>query len=437
MASFAKKALKILNRNIDSLAQQRTELNILRNADTDFTRNRKLTFPELIKTILFMSSKPLREELLDIFDYDANTITTSGFVQARDKLLPGAFTELFKMMNKSFPCKATFNGYHLIAVDGSDLAISVDPHDTDTYKSNGSHKATSHLHINSAYNILEKRYVDMEITGIKSKNEQRAMCNLVARYDNGNAIFIADRNYATWNIVEHIKKANQYFLIRCKDIHSASSLLRKFNLPDGCFDVDVETILTTEQSHEIKANPDKYRFLSTTSTFDFMDDETHQYPINFRVVRFEIGGEEGYESIITNLPREAFSPDMIRDLYGIRWNVEVSFRHLKYAVGLQALNSKKRNSILQEIWASAILYNLSTIISTRLAIKKGKSTKWEYMINLTRVIHLIRNCTKRKGGIPPDLESIIIQDLLPIRPGRKFNRIIKKPGCISMNYRFA
>lgn len=437
MSNYSNKVMSELNRNIQLLAEGKACHQIVRDDKTDFTRARKLPFTKMIKTLLFMSSKSIQEELYEFSDYDSETATSSAFVQARDKILPEALKQLFEMMNSSFQCRSKYKGYRLLAVDGSQLPIPFDCNDSDTYKSNGNHTPTSLFHISSMYDLLERRYIDMNVNGIKKMNEQGDMVQMVQRYEGHNAIFIADRNYATWNIMAHVGKANQKFLIRSKDIKSQSSLIRKFKFPNEEFDKDVETIITNVNDKEVNANPDTYRKVSTTTTFDFLDKTTRYYPIKLRVVRFRINGEETYESIVTNLPREEFPVEVIKELYGMRWDIEVSFRHLKYASGLQALNSKKRNNILQEIWARTILYNISMIITKKLSVKKcKKQKKWEYKINLTKVIHFIRNLAKRKGGLPPNFEAIVLKELIPIRPGRHHPRKIMKPGYISTNYRF-
>ncbi|NDO43397.1 transposase [Thomasclavelia cocleata] len=54
---------------------------------------------------------------------------------------------------------------------------------------------------------------------------------------------------------------------------------------------------------------------------------------------------------------EKFTIDGIKDLYCKRCGIENSFRELKYAIGLNALHSKKRKLIEQETYARMILYN--------------------------------------------------------------------------------
>ena len=440
--TYSDRVFLTLKHKVARLDRLKTVNHLLNDADSDFTRKRKLPFNDVIMIILSMAGCPIKEELLDYFDYDINTATASAFVQARDKILPAAFEELLHLFNIAYPCTETLKGYRLIAVDGSDLNIPYDQTDLDTYKSNGPDVKGSNLfHINAAYDILSNRYVDLVIQGRAHWNEQKAMWTMAERFPEKKSIFIADRNYPTWNNMEHIIRSGKYFLIRCKDIHSASSLLRKFDLPDSEFDLDVRTTLTAKQTTEVKSHPERYRFLPSTSTFDFFDADNPFYDVLYRVVRFKLDETGEYESIITNLPREEFSPAEIKKLYHLRWSEEISFRHLKYSADLSAVHARKRSSILQEIWARAILYNFCFIIIRELANRKSNKRKRRYMyvINKTRAVHLIRDLLlKRKGGSPPpDLEALISKETLPLRPGRSDPRKVRTQSVIGFNYRFS
>jgi hypothetical protein len=426
--SFSDKVFSSLKNKVARLDRLKTVNRLISDTDSDFTRNRKLTFSDVIMIILSMTGCPIREELLDYFDYDINTATSSAFVQARAKVLPEAFEQLLHLFNNAYPCTETYKGYRLIAVDGSDLNIPYDPQDRTTLHKN-QHKACSLYHINAAYDILNNRYADLIVQGNTNNYEQKAMWTMAERFPEKKTIFIADRNYPSWNNMEHIIRSGKYFLIRTKDIHSSSSLLRKFNLPDSEFDLDIKTTLTTKQTSDVRLHPEKYRFLSTSSTFDFFESDNPFYDVSYRVVRFKLdGGSEEYECIITNLPREEFSPAEIKELYYLRWQEEISFRHLKYSTNLSAVHARKRSSILQEIWARAILYNFSFVIIRELAKRRAKKKrKYEYVINKTMAIHLIRDLLmKRKGGSsPPDLEGLISNEILPLRPGRNDPRKVR------------
>jgi hypothetical protein len=283
--------------------------------------------------------------------------------------------------------------------------------------------------------------VDLVIQGRAHWYEQKAMWTMAERFLENNAVFIADRGYLSWNNMEHIIRSGKYFLIRSKDIHGSTSMLRRFKLPDCEFDLDISTTLTTKSTNEIKAHPEMYRLLSNTSTFDFFEADNPFYDVSYRAVRFKLDQTDEYESIITNLPMDQFTPDEIKDLYHLRWSEEISFRLLKYSADLSAVHARKRPSILQEIWARAILYNFCFVIIRELARHKSnkRKRKYEYVINKTRAIHLIRDLLIiRKGGSPPpDLEALISQETLPLRPGRCDPRNVRTQSVISFNYRFS
>ncbi|MCR0233580.1 IS4/IS5 family transposase, partial [[Clostridium] innocuum] len=98
----------------------------------------------------------------------------------------------------------------------------------------------------------------------------------------------------------------------------------------------------------------------------------------------------------------------------------------------------------QEIWARMILYNISFIMAHHIINKKpkgkGKKKKYSYAINKKMAIHHCRYFIqhyKRKGGHPPDLETLISQDILPIRQNRKCKRLMKSQTLVCFNYRFS
>ena len=197
--------------------------------------------------ILFHSSCQWRVSLFGknyfFFHYSNNTPT--ALVQARSKISSRVFQYILNELNKAFPPDNLYKGYHLIAVDGSEMQIPLDFSDPDTlHKSASKGKFLSAFHLNASFDILKNRYLDMMVQGIHSKKEVEAMWKIVECFHDDNAIFIADRNYATWNNMALIIHSGKSFLIRVKDIHLISSLLKKFNLSDEEFDMDLHIALT-------------------------------------------------------------------------------------------------------------------------------------------------------------------------------------------------
>lgn len=290
--------------------------------------------------------------------------------------------------------------------------------------------------MNALYDLCQRTYVDAEIQPGRQQNEDRAMCHMVDRYDGEKAIFIADRNYESYNIFAHIEQKGMYYLIRVKDINS-SGMLRNMKLPDtASFDTDKSFILTRKQTKEVKADKEKYRFIPTNSTFDYLDLHKNKfYEMNIRIVRFPIS-ENSYECIITNLPRNEFSSEEIKWLYQKRWGIETSFRELKHAIGLTRFHAKKVEYIKQEIWARMLLYNFCEIITTRVVVIQKTNRKHIYQVNYTRAIRICCFFIRTEKA-PPDVEYLIRQELLPVRPGRSNPRKVRSTSHISFLYRVA
>ena len=53
----------------------------------------------------------------ELYDYDKSvSVTTSAFVQQRDKILPDMFGYIFRQFTDQLPCDKTYHGYRLLAV---------------------------------------------------------------------------------------------------------------------------------------------------------------------------------------------------------------------------------------------------------------------------------------------------------------------------------
>ena len=440
--SFSSKVFTALDHKLMKLDKEKHEKGLL-TSDVHFTRApRKLDFKEDMKILLSCGAASMKKELYEYFDYDIETVSLPGFIRSRSKIKEEAFKELMDRMNKAYPCDKKYMGYRLLSVDGCDLTIPTDRNDKETYEQYINERGFNNYHLNCLFDLMNHRYIDNITQTLKKKNEIEAMWTMAERYNGEKAIFIADRNYATFNNMEHIKKTGHKFLIRVKDIHSGTSLLKSFrSLPkQGEFDEDVHITFTKRQTNEIKAHPETYKIIVSNQRFDFLDSENHFYDADYRVVRIKIDGSvEEYESLITNLDRKIFPAEEIKKLYKLRWDIEVSYRHLKYSVELNALHSKRRDFIRQEIWARLVMFNISTIIIDYVTDHKltKKERRLEYKVNITMAVFFTKHfMTIRKGGDPPDLESLIAKEILPVRDDRHYTRNVRSQGFVSFGYRF-
>jgi len=388
---FSKEVKATLWGLIDDMALSRSEFTV--NPDKNFTRKKKWDFPTLIKFIISMESQSLKNELYKYFGYTTDCPSNASFNQRRAQIKSDAFKHLFEEFTSKYSGNPSlFNGYRLIACDASDINISHDPNDRETYFTHGDGKGFNQLHLNA-----------ME----------------------------------SYNNIAHVIEKGAFFLFRCKDINSSGILSgSKSKLPSTeTFDVTLSLILTRKWTKEVLEHPEKYRRFRSKDSFDFLDlDEHAYYNMNLRVLRFPISDTE-YECVITNLPREEFSYGGIKKLYAMRWGIETSFRELKYAVGLTSFHSKKREYITPEIWARLILYNFCEIITVHVTIKKC-TQKHVYQINYTFAIHICKYFISKMAEIsPPDVEALISKEILPVRLGRHVPRKVDHKKAVSFLYR--
>ena len=276
-------------------------------------------------TILSMSSQSLHVELQRQFHYEPVSATASAFVQQRGKLLPSVFEEILRRFTLQNRPKRQWNGYTLLAVDGSHVQIPSDIHDEATYfNSTKDGRGYNLLHLNALYDLESQLYLDAIIQNGREENESQALVKMVDRSElAGSVILIVDRGYEAYNNMAHIEQKGWNYLIRVKEKRGILSGLQLPDTPE--FDAVFSYCLSKRLTNRIRQEPQKYRWLPKKVHFDYISEASDTlYPISFRVVRFMV--KEGlYENVITNLPADRFPPSLLRMLYHKRWVLKLLF----------------------------------------------------------------------------------------------------------------
>lgn len=434
--SFPQKVKSTLWTIVDSMTGSLSLF--VKNPGKDFSRNRKLGFCQMIRFCICMESGCINHELLKYFYFNPDEApSASAFIQQRGKLLPAAFRHILTQFHSHFPTKGRMGRYSLIAADGCEFNISRNPNDPSTFHpaSGRSKKGFSSIHTISLFDLLSKRYLDAVVQPGRRKNEFAALCQMIDRYSyGGHPIFVADRGFASYNVFAHALEKGFSFVIRAKDIN-IKRLLTLTSLPDQD-DQWTEVILTRSSAKKKRAHPELaplYRYICKNVPFDFITDGCPEYHMRLRVVRFQIA-EGIYENLITNLPPEEFSAEQIKQIYYLRWGVEISYRDLKHTIGTANFHSKSPEYIEFEILCRMILYNFSTIITMKVPIEK-KTEKWEYQVNLSMAIKICFAFLSDHVA-PGNVNGLIGQYILPVRPGRTYARQLRFQAPASFAYRF-
>ena len=411
----------------------------LLNPETDFTRDRKLSLETMLKIIISMQGGSINREL---YDYDKTIdVTSSAFVQQRDKITPEMFRYIFREYNNACSDDKLYQGYRLLAVDGSDVNIAYNP-DGETYMPNGdNNKGFNQFHLNAMYDVLNRVYTDCIIQPKPKCNETGACTQMVRNNTFDKAILLADRGYASLNLLETIhRKDNIDYLFRVKN----EWLTETKALPLKELDTEITFELRTSATKEDKKlfAEGKAKWISGKSKFGKYKKSTNwdyesPFTMTLRIVRFKITYDT-YETIVTSLNRFEFPLAEIKKLYHLRWQIENSFRDLKYAVGLVNFHAKKETAIMAEIFARLILYNFCERITMQVVIYQDKNRKWTYQINHTMAIHICRDFYRHHSKEPPpNVELLIERYILPVRPNRKDERKLKTKSVVYFLYRVA
>ena len=410
-----------------------------KDPDSDFTRERKLPVDTLLRLLLKFSGKSLQSELSAYYlplERTYQTVPTkSAFTQQRQKLLWEGCYSLFRSFTDSLPYLKLFDGFRLLACDGSTVQIPRNENETDfSVKTREDCRSFNQLHINGLFDVLNRIYADAVVDPGWCRRESAALITMVNHLDHPeSAIILADRGYEGYNTIAHLIESMANFVIRAKDLDSNGFLHTLHLPPDGELDIDVSKILTNSRA-QVFQNDDRYVWIHRRA-FDLWD-SSGTYPIQFRLVRFMLA-DGSYECLVTNLPREKFPPGKLKKLYHLRWGVENAYRDLKYPVDLLHFHGKSAQSVLQELFCSLTMFNYCAYLCVHADIlHMHKRTKYRYKVNFANAVGPCRSYLHGSISEMELLERLRLAPT-PIRPDRHVPRPsrMKEQSSREFNYR--
>jgi hypothetical protein len=138
-----------------------------------------------------------------------------------------------------------------------------------------------------------------------------------------------------------------------------------------------------------------------------------------RVIRFKVD-RRGWRtrSIVlatTLLDTAAYPTTDIAELYMVRWNIEINFRHLKRTMGMNVLRCKSVAGVGKEVAAFALVYNMARLVMLEAARGQGVPPDRVSFVDALRWLQTAEHD-----------EPIPILKLNPKRPGRFEPRLIKR-----------
>lgn len=464
-----------------------------------FTRNRFLSLERITFHILTRSSRTLDDCLDDEFGNGSKRPDRSAWVKALAKIDISYWKDLSSYIlaqSRKMANMKTFNGYHLYAIDSTTLALA--PYDRECFQSNmvthGQVSSYYALHINSLYDVCNDMFIDTVIQKGKELDERKAALEMIYRMyrirnEIEKQIFLFDRGYPGYNLIAHLIRNGQFFLIRSTNTASIGGTLWEKNAngkKEGSIKVTITLTRLYESTFKGKSGYEDYIYLPPGVKFDFLPEKSPlkhggkrrcwrevkkalkecSYSLSFRVVRVKIGKEgskDEYETLITNLSEEEFSPEDLKELYFKRWSQETAFRELKHHEHLLYIHAKRTDFVIAEVYAAIMLHNMTAAASLR-AVEIEEEKKRELEQELKELELNESDCAKRRRQLKPlpdeafglnhskavvavvcflrntqetikELLKELVRNPVLIKPGRSFVRKLRPRGFIGFTYR--
>lgn len=122
----------------------------------------------------------------------------------------------------------------------------------------------------------------------------------------------------------------------------------------------------------------------------------------------------------------------LAQLYLRRWNMELCFRHIKSTLQMDHLSCKTPETVERELRMHLLVHNMVRRMAREAARRHGRHIERISFAGTLGAMHaygeaLLRASTqKRRRQLEEDLYRMIAEDEVPLRPGRREPRAVKR-----------
>lgn len=398
-----------------------------RNNKTDFTRNRKQPFGQMLLFMFNLVKKSLVIEI-DNFVHFLNSktdseeikdFTKSAFVQKRMKINPEVFKHLSEVIVENTYVESnttinTFEGFRLLAVDGSKVTL---PYTEDLKKEFGESKNQTNTsvvqgRVSVLYDLLNRIALDSILEKLEIGERALALKHNF-RWEK-NDLIIYDRGYPSYDFIyEHIIK-NVGFVMRASTTQSKRV---------------ISFVSSGKKSLVVDMFPPKNLCIKDKQY-------NRNTSIKVRLVRVDLPNGEIEVLMTSLLDSQKYPLKRFKELYFLRWGVETYYDELKNKIKLEYFTGYSKMSVLQDFFCAVFISNLQSIIVNDLHEElelKNQTTKLDYKINANLTYGFLKNRVLEllfKEGVLEDvfleLQTLFLKNTVPIRPNRSNPRNVGK-----------
>jgi len=391
-----------------------------RRPGKDFTRTRILHLERVVWLTVTLLKSTLCVELDQFFswlDTGESSPTKSALVQARQKILPKFYRDLFQFgVALYFRCYKIkrWKGMRLWAADGTGFRLPDEPWLGEEFGWHGNqHNKVPSTRLLCHYDLLNQIVTSVQFhtrnvaeTVVAQRSISQTPKDVCVIYDRGHA------SHAIPFLHQH---CGSHCIIRMPT--GFSNAVKDF-VAWG----KKEQIITEKLSQKSRA------------TLNALGIEVNiQATITYRLIRIVLPTGE-VEVLLTNLlDAKRFKHAYFSEIYNKRWGIETCFFVIKSFLQLANFSAYTVNNCWQDIYAPFILYNIQTALfalKTRKIKQTNKARQHDYKPNRNVAAGLLKRFLVKFTLRPmqelkkwlKDFFRQLIQTMEPIRPGKNKER---------------
>lgn len=395
-----------------------------------FIRNRKMPVSDLIFSMINRKGLTLKMELRGYMNisHPGTQISKPGYLKQRMKLNPDAIKYLYQFHNRNFYTDPeaelyTFNGYLVLAADGSNVNIPTTPETLEVFGSSSRKGTTKQAALGLAclYDALNRMIIDSTINRVKFNEmavAEEQLANVRETIGAHPFLVTLDRGYPSIPAFLRLIDSETKFVARLKK--SDFKQEQRSMLSD---DEDMEVAITDAR---------RRKHIGTYNEAVLMSRES----FSIRLVKIWLDRDAGvYEILATNLPRESFPADSIEELYRLRWRIETAYETLKDRLQLENFTGTKPALLAQDIYSTIYVSNVAEDIARDIEQEQEDHLKNDYKhrmaINRSLCIGLLKSdLIYILLAEDPDIKEALMQrlydeiseNIVPVRPDRHYER---------------
>ncbi len=402
-----------------------------------FTRNRSLTFKDMIVLISRGIKNSLQRELDSFYkevtgsDYNIRKVTKGAFSQARAKLSHTAFIEMNDNVNGTFYNEAPYlvwGKHRLIAADGTRVILPNHSSIKEEFGEYGFGPNADSNHslalASTLYDVLNLITIDAQLASL-ANSEQELLVRHLEKVKKGDLLLL-DRGYPSIELMFRLTAMNVDFCMRMKESWWLS--VREF-ISSGKKEKNVTFELPQKSADLLK----EYPVLKNKK-------------VTCRLVLVELENGENEVLCTSLIDRKEYSHTDFKDLYHLRWNIEESYKLFKARAELESFSGKTAIAVKQDFFAKIFSMSYCAVLAFPIEEKVKKESsekeiKYSQKINRTSALAMLKNISigiflkKEFKKAIAAFDLIVEKTTEIVRLGRNFPRKKRPKKLYHMNYK--